>query len=139
MTYDVDGAIRRIPHHPKPGILFYDLMPLFEDPAGLDACVQDIADWARPREIDVVLGAEARGFILGGAIALTAPNRVLTLTSIMSSAGRNAPPASAAASLLQRFERERFVLGRHPELRRGRFAARQHGRRHRYRQRNRHA
>jgi len=69
VTYDIDGAIRRIPHHPKPGILFYDLMPLFEDPAGLDACVVSIADWARPRDIDVVLGAEARGFILGAAIA----------------------------------------------------------------------
>lgn len=69
MTYDIDAAIRRIPHHPKPGILFYDLMPLFEDPAGLAACVDGIADWARPRGVDVVLGAEARGFILGGAIA----------------------------------------------------------------------
>lgn len=69
MSYDIDGAIRRIPHHPKPGILFYDLMPLFEDPQGLAACVDGIADWARPREVDVVLGAEARGFILGGAIA----------------------------------------------------------------------
>ena len=54
MTYDIDGAIRRIPHHPKPGILFYDLMPLFEDPAGLDACVTSIADWARPRDIDML-------------------------------------------------------------------------------------
>lgn len=69
MSYDIDGAIRRIPHHPKPGILFYDLMPLFEDPRGLAACVDGIAAWARPREVDVVLGAEARGFILGGAIA----------------------------------------------------------------------
>ena len=69
MTYDIDAAVRRIPHHPKPGILFYDLMPLFEDPAGLAACVDGIAEWARPRDIDVVLGAEARGFILGGAIA----------------------------------------------------------------------
>lgn len=69
MSYDIDAAIRRIPHHPKPGILFYDLMPLFEDPAGLSACIDGIAGWAREREVDVVLGAEARGFILGGAIA----------------------------------------------------------------------
>jgi len=69
VSYDIDAAVRRIPHHPKPGILFYDLMPLFEDPDGLAACVDGIADWARPRRIDVVLGAEARGFILGGAIA----------------------------------------------------------------------
>jgi adenine phosphoribosyltransferase len=69
LSYDIDDAIRRIPHHPKPGILFYDLMPLFEDPAGLAACVDGIADWAGERSVDVVLGAEARGFILGGAIA----------------------------------------------------------------------
>jgi adenine phosphoribosyltransferase len=69
MSYDIDSAIRRIPHHPKPGILFYDLMPLFESPEGLAACVDGIAAWARPREVEVVLAAEARGFILGGAIA----------------------------------------------------------------------
>jgi adenine phosphoribosyltransferase len=42
---------------------------LFESPEGLAACVDGIAAWARPREVDLVLGAEARGFILGGAIA----------------------------------------------------------------------
>ena len=67
--FDIDGAIRRIPDHPHAGILFYDLMPLFQDPAGLAAGVQGIVDWARPRSPDVVLGVEARGFVLGGAIA----------------------------------------------------------------------
>jgi adenine phosphoribosyltransferase len=69
VTFDIDGAIRRIPDYPKPGILFYDLMPLFANPDGLAACVERIADWARAREVDLVLAAEARGFILGGAIA----------------------------------------------------------------------
>ena len=68
-AYDIDGAIRRIPHHPRPGVLFFDVMPLFEDPSGLGACVDDITAWARPRRIDMVVGAEARGLILGGAIA----------------------------------------------------------------------
>ena len=68
-AFDIDGAIRRIPHHPRPGVLFFDLMPLFEDPSGLSACVDDIAGWARPRGVDMVVGAEARGLILGGAIA----------------------------------------------------------------------
>ncbi len=67
--FDLNAAIRKIPDHPKEGILFYDLMPLFADPAGLDACVAQIADWARPREVDIVLGAEARGFIVGGGVA----------------------------------------------------------------------
>jgi adenine phosphoribosyltransferase len=68
-TFDIDAAIRKIPDHPKAGILFYDLMPLFANPEGLAACVDGIADWARPREVDIVLGAEARGFIVGGAVA----------------------------------------------------------------------
>lgn len=69
VTFDIDGAIRKIPDHPKAGILFYDLMPLFASPDGLAACIDGIADWARPRDVDLVLGAEARGFIVGGALA----------------------------------------------------------------------
>lgn len=69
MAFDIDAAIRKIPDHPKPGILFYDLMPLFASPQGLAACIDEIADWARPRDVDIVLGAEARGFIVGGAVA----------------------------------------------------------------------
>ena len=67
--FDIDGAIRRIPDHPREGILFYDLMPLFQRGDGLAALVGGIADWARPRRPDVVVGVEARGFVLGGAIA----------------------------------------------------------------------
>ncbi|MEW6583267.1 MAG: adenine phosphoribosyltransferase [Actinomycetota bacterium] len=66
---DLDAIVRRIPNHPKPGILFFDLMPLFEDPAGLGHCVERIGEWGAERRVDVVVGAEARGFILGGAIA----------------------------------------------------------------------
>jgi adenine phosphoribosyltransferase len=68
-TFDIDSAIRKIPNHPKEGILFYDLMPLFAHPEGFAACVDAVAEWARPRNPDVVLGAEARGFIIGGAVA----------------------------------------------------------------------
>lgn len=67
--YDIDRVIRRIPHHPKPGVLFFDVMPLFQDPRGIGACADGIVDWARSREIDIVVAAEARGLILGGAIA----------------------------------------------------------------------
>jgi adenine phosphoribosyltransferase len=66
---DLDAVIGRVPNHPKPGIVFYDLMPVFADPAALDYVIATIAEWARPREVDVVLGAESRGFILGGGIA----------------------------------------------------------------------
>lgn len=66
---DLDAIIRRIPDHPKPGILFFDLMPLFEDPEGLAHCVERFAAFGRERDAELVIGAEARGFILGGAIA----------------------------------------------------------------------
>ena len=68
-AFDIDGAIRRVPDHPQPGILFYDLLPLFQEPAGLASSVARIAAWGRDREADVVVGVEARGFVLGGAIA----------------------------------------------------------------------
>ena len=61
--------IRDIPDFPKPGIVFKDITPLLLDPASLDLTVRLLAEWARPREIDYVLAAEARGFILGAALA----------------------------------------------------------------------
>lgn len=67
--FDFDARIRKIPDHPKPGILFFDVMPLFQSAEGLAACVARLAEWAAGRRVDLVLGAEARGFILGGALA----------------------------------------------------------------------
>jgi adenine phosphoribosyltransferase len=63
------SRIRDIPDYPKPGILFKDITPLLLDPAALDQAVGELADWARPRRVDFVVAAEARGFILGGALA----------------------------------------------------------------------
>src|ERR1700742_2815800 len=61
--------IRDIPDFPKPGIVFKDITPLLLDPAALDLAVTSIADFARPLDVDFVLAAEARGFILGAAVA----------------------------------------------------------------------
>ena len=66
---DLRGFVRDIPDFPKPGIVFRDITPLLLDGAALDAAVRKLADWARPRAIDLVVAAEARGFILGGALA----------------------------------------------------------------------
>ena len=44
-------------------------MPLLADPAALQQAVDQLADWAKPRNVDYVVGAEARGFILGSALA----------------------------------------------------------------------
>jgi adenine phosphoribosyltransferase len=61
--------IRDIPDFPKPGIVFKDLTPLFLDPAALDYAVSELAARARPLQVELIVAAEARGFILGGALA----------------------------------------------------------------------
>jgi adenine phosphoribosyltransferase len=66
---DLEAKIRDVPDFPKPGIVFKDIMPLLADPTTLHGTVEHLAEWAGPREPDIVLGAEARGFITGGALA----------------------------------------------------------------------
>ena len=61
--------IRDVPDFPKPGIIFKDIMPLLADPTALKETVDLLAEWAEPRKPDLILGAEARGFITGGALA----------------------------------------------------------------------
>jgi adenine phosphoribosyltransferase len=60
--------IREIPDFPKPGIGFKDITPVLADPDGLDEAVTGLAGIA-PENVDVVIGAEARGFLLGPALA----------------------------------------------------------------------
>jgi adenine phosphoribosyltransferase len=66
---DLKAKIRDVPDFPKPGVVFKDIMPLLSDAEALRDAVDRIADWAAPREPDIVLGAEARGYITGGALA----------------------------------------------------------------------
>jgi adenine phosphoribosyltransferase len=66
---DLRAHIRDIPDFPTPGIVFKDITPLLLHPAALDAAVDGLSAWARPRRVDLVVAAEARGFILGGAVA----------------------------------------------------------------------
>lgn len=61
--------IRDIPDHPKPGIVFKDFTPLLADPAGLALAVELMANPYRGKGIELVVGAESRGFIFGTAIA----------------------------------------------------------------------
>ena len=70
MTDALQSKIRDIPDFPKPGIVFKDIMPLLADPASFRGTVEALAEWAEPRRPDLILGAEARGFITGGALAL---------------------------------------------------------------------
>ena len=69
MAVDLASLVRDIPDFPNPGIAFKDITPLLADPDGLDAAVSGLADYARPLDVDMVIGAEARGFLLGTALA----------------------------------------------------------------------
>jgi adenine phosphoribosyltransferase len=66
---DLAAKIRDIPDFPKRGIVFKDIMPLLADDEALHETVERLAEFAEPRQPDLVLGAEARGFILGAALA----------------------------------------------------------------------
>jgi adenine phosphoribosyltransferase len=66
---DLSAKIRDIPDFPKRGIVFKDIMPLLADPEALHETVERLAEFAEPRKPDLILGAEARGFILGAALA----------------------------------------------------------------------
>ena len=70
---DIQAPLRRlirdIPNFPKPGILFRDITPLLADPSGLALSVELMANPFRGKNIDLVVGAESRGFIFGTAVA----------------------------------------------------------------------
>jgi adenine phosphoribosyltransferase len=68
----LEDHIQDIPDFPKPGIVFKDITPLFLDPEALRYAVDRIAGWAREWEVDYVVSAEARGFVLGAAVAVAA-------------------------------------------------------------------
>jgi adenine phosphoribosyltransferase len=61
--------IREIRDFPKPGILFRDITPLLADPSGIALAVELLANPFRGKNIDLVVGAESRGFIFGTAVA----------------------------------------------------------------------
>jgi adenine phosphoribosyltransferase len=63
------GLVRDIPDFPTPGIVFKDITPLLRDPGGLDAAVGGLAERCEGLDVEYVLAPEARGFILGAALA----------------------------------------------------------------------
>ena len=66
---DIKALVRTIPDYPKPGVMFRDITTLLGDAEGLKACVKQLAEPYEKERIDAVAGIEARGFILGGAVA----------------------------------------------------------------------
>ena len=66
---DLEKLIRTIPDHPEPGIMFRDITTLIEDPAGFKQTVDELVSPILDLDITRVAGIDARGFILGGAMA----------------------------------------------------------------------
>ncbi len=66
---DLASKIRDIPDFPKEGIMFKDITPLLQDAESLRYAVDQMAEFGVGKKVDVVVGAEARGFILGAALA----------------------------------------------------------------------
>jgi len=71
-TVDLRSRIREVQDFPTPGVGFKDITPLLADPVALRQTISDLSGWVADKRADVVLGAEARGFILGAAIAAEA-------------------------------------------------------------------
>lgn len=66
---ELTDLITDVPDWPKPGIVFKDITPLLRDPGGLAMAVEQMANPFRGKNIELVAGAESRGFIFGTAIA----------------------------------------------------------------------
>jgi adenine phosphoribosyltransferase len=69
---DLRSRIREVEDFPTPGVGFKDITPLLADPTALRQTIGDLSAWVSAKGADLVLGAEARGFILGAASAAEA-------------------------------------------------------------------
>lgn len=65
----IKSRIRTVPHWPKQGIMFRDITTLLKDPVGLKLVIDDFLKRYKDKKIDIVVGIDSRGFILGGALA----------------------------------------------------------------------
>ncbi len=66
---NLKNLVREVPDFPKKGIIFKDITPLLQSPNGLRGAVETISDYYKNKKIDIVVGAEARGFILAPTVA----------------------------------------------------------------------
>jgi adenine phosphoribosyltransferase len=66
---DLKALIRHVPDYPKPGILFYDITTLLRDPKGFSATLDELSRPYVGAGVEMVVGIESRGFILGAALA----------------------------------------------------------------------
>lgn len=66
---ELKETIRSIPDFPKPGILFRDITTLLKDRVAYESLIHSLADSLRELDVDIVIGPEARGFVIGSAVA----------------------------------------------------------------------
>jgi adenine phosphoribosyltransferase len=106
---DLRAKIREVDDFPTPGVGFKDVTPLLADPVTLKASVGDLAEWVRSKDADLVLGAEARGFWIGSAIAIEAG-----VGFVPARRPGKLPPETVSASYVLEYGENSLEL--HPEL-----------------------
>jgi adenine phosphoribosyltransferase len=109
LSIDLRTMIREVPDFPTPGVAFKDITPLLADAGALKQAVGDLAQWVRAKEPDLVLGAEARGFILGAAIAEAAG-----VGFVPARRPGKLPPETVSASYVLEYGENSLEL--HPDL-----------------------
>jgi adenine phosphoribosyltransferase len=106
---DLKAKVREVQDFPTPGVGFKDVTPLLADPALLRETVGELAEWVRTKQADVVLGAEARGFWIGSAIAVEAG-----VGFVPARRPGKLPPETVSASYVLEYGENSLEL--HPEL-----------------------
>jgi adenine phosphoribosyltransferase len=106
---DLKSKVREVQDFPTPGVGFKDVTPLLADPALLKETVTDLSNWVRAKDADIVLGAEARGFWIGSAIAIEAG-----VGFVPARRPGKLPPETVSASYVLEYGENSLEL--HPEL-----------------------
>ena len=106
---DLKSRVREVQDFPTPGVGFKDVTPLLADPQLLRETVGDLAAWVRSKDADIVLGAEARGFWIGSAIAIEAG-----VGFVPARRPGKLPPETVSASYVLEYGENSLEL--HPEL-----------------------
>ena len=106
---DLRAMVREVPDFPTPGVGFKDVTPLLANPESLRQTVSELGAWVRSKEPDLVLGAEARGFWLGSALAVEAG-----VGFIPARRPGKLPPETISASYVLEYGENSLEL--HPDL-----------------------
>jgi adenine phosphoribosyltransferase len=106
---DLRSMIREVDDFPTPGVGFKDVTPLLADAGSLRRTVDELANWVKTKDADLVLGAEARGFWIGSAIAVAAG-----VGFVPARRPGKLPPETVSASYVLEYGENSLEL--HPEL-----------------------